>query len=135
MPYRMYPPLSGWYAPYPTHPKHPGIPGPWTDREGPELMSARNPIPIPWLPVPCPWLVETIVWAVGVKQLATTLPNGAQMQKSADAAIAQVFDDYCGTPPRLVPWPWPGPPPWAYEPAILPSSRARPTILAARRSP
>lgn len=87
---------------------------PPTGRSDPtQLMSAG------WRhPTPCPWLVEGLVSAVGVRQLAATLPDGptrTQMQKSADTTIAQILDDYCGTPPRLVPWPWPGPPPWAYE--------------------
>jgi hypothetical protein len=69
-------------------------------------------------PVPCPWIVAAFVEAVGVQQLAASLPEGSartQLQSRADAAIAQVLIDYCGTPPRLVPWPWPGPPPWVYE--------------------
>jgi hypothetical protein len=70
------------------------------------------------LPVSCPWIVAALVEAVGVQQLAASLPEGparTQLQDSANAAIAQILDSYCGTPPRLVPWPWPGPPPWVYE--------------------
>lgn len=77
----------------------------------PHPMSARHP-------TPCPWLVESLVSAVSARQLAATMPDGparTQLQNSATAAIAQILDDYCGTPPRLVPWPWPGPPPWVYE--------------------
>jgi hypothetical protein len=78
----------------------------------PEAMSVWR------LPVSCPWIVETLVEAAGVQQLAASLPEGSartQLQASANTAIAQILDDYCGTPPRLVPWPWPGPPPWVYE--------------------
>jgi hypothetical protein len=84
----------------------------------PHPMSARRPIPIPWDPSPIPWLVELLVSAVSARQLAATMPDGparTQLQSSATAAIAQILDDYCGTSPRLVPWPWPGPPPWVYE--------------------
>ena len=35
--------------------------------------------------------------------------------RSSTAAIAEILDDWCGTPPRKWPWPWPGPPPWVWE--------------------
>jgi hypothetical protein len=60
-----------------------------------------------------------LVAAVGVQQLAATVPEGTtlrgQLEQSANATIDQVLDDYCGTPPRLIPWPWPGPPPWVFS--------------------
>jgi hypothetical protein len=64
-------------------------------------------------------LVGALVSAVSVRELAATMPRGharAQLEGSADAAIDQILDDYCGTHPR-VPWPWPGPLPWALETA------------------
>jgi hypothetical protein len=79
----------------------------------PHPMDERN-LPIP---IPIPWLVDSLVSAVGAGQVASAMPDGparTQLQNSAAAAIAQILDDYCGTPPRLVPWPWPGPPPWVY---------------------
>jgi len=76
----------------------------------PQTRMSRSPNP--W-----PWVVNALVNAVAVRALAATMPHGAarnQLRASADAAIQQVLDDYCGTPPRLVPWPWPGPPPWVF---------------------
>ena len=37
---------------------------------------------------------------------------GNQLIASADAAFPAFLDDYCGTPPRRIPWPWPDWPPW-----------------------
>jgi hypothetical protein len=87
----------------------------------PGNLALPQPHPPPAMrhhPVAVPSLVEALVAAAGVQQLAATLPDGparTQLQNSAEATITQVIDGYCGTPPRLVPWPWPGPPPWAYE--------------------
>jgi hypothetical protein len=77
------------------------------------------PIPTPWtLPIPQPWMpaVGALVAAVTAQQLAATVegPLRAQLEQSASASIAQVLDDYCGTPPRLIPWRYPGPPPWVF---------------------
>jgi hypothetical protein len=77
------------------------------------------PMPHPWMlayyPFPNPWMpaVDALVAAVNAQQLAATVegPLRAQLEQSANASIAQVLDDYCGTPPRLIPWPYPGPPP------------------------
>ncbi len=72
------------------------------------------PLPIPWYPIPSPWMpaVDALAAAVSAQQLAATVegPLRAQLEQSASASIAQVLDDYCGTPPRLIPWPYPGPP-------------------------
>jgi hypothetical protein len=52
--------------------------------------------------------------AVNAKVLAATLEGAAQREAeaAANSTIARVLDDYCGTPPKFVPWPYPGPPPW-----------------------
>jgi hypothetical protein len=47
--------------------------------------------------------------AVGNKEAAN------QITTSAENAISQALDDFCGTPPRAVPWPFPGPRPWVWE--------------------
>jgi hypothetical protein len=80
-----------------------------------------HPIPTPWMlayPFPHPWMpaVEALVAAVNAQQLAATVegPLRGQLEQSASASIARVLDDYCGTPPRLIPWPYPGPPPWVF---------------------
>jgi hypothetical protein len=83
-----------------------------------EPMPARG-FP-PWSPA-----VPALVAAVGVQQLAAAVPEGtilpdrttlrSQLEQSASTSIAQVLDDYCGTPPRMIPWPWPGPPPWVFS--------------------
>jgi hypothetical protein len=92
---------------------HPKVPRPnWVD------LEALPPDSVPAGPVPDPWkaVTATLVSAVTAKQLALSMKGsaGAQMEKSASAAIEQVLDDYCGTPPRKIPWPYPGPPPWSY---------------------
>jgi len=72
----------------------------------------QDPVPVfPWGPV-----VSALVAAVNAQQLAATVegPLRGQLERSANASIAQLLDDYCGTPPRKVPWPFPGPPPWVY---------------------
>jgi len=70
-------------------------------------------------PEPSPWRVAVgqLVQAVQAKDLAARLPKGLQEQtvRSATAAIADILDDWCGTPPRKWPWPWPGPPPWIWD--------------------
>jgi hypothetical protein len=83
-----------------------------------ELLALREPEPIPWVAA-----VAALVAAAGVLQQADNLPSSAsslsrQLQGSANASIAQVLDDYCGTPgnpPRRVYWPWPSPPPWIFS--------------------
>lgn len=68
---------------------------------------------------PSPWRVAVgqLVQAVQAKDLAAKLPRGLQEEtvRSASAAIAEILDDWCGTPPRKWPWPWPGPPPWLWD--------------------
>ena len=70
-------------------------------------------------PEPAPWRVAVgqLVQAVQAKDLAAKLPKGLQEQtaRSSAAAIAEILDDWCGTPPRKWPWPWPGPPPWIWD--------------------
>jgi len=68
---------------------------------------------------PMPWrtALAQLVEAAKARDLATRLSDARSgtFQKRADDAIDMVLDDYCGTPPRRIPWPWPGPPPWAFE--------------------
>jgi len=68
---------------------------------------------------PQPWRIAIgqLVQAAQARDLASKLPKGQQEQvlKSATAAIAEILEDWCGTPPRKWPWPWPGPPPWVWE--------------------
>ena len=68
---------------------------------------------------PMPWdrPVHGLVRAAQAKALAKRLPEAQQKaaMRSAESAIAMLIDDWCGTPPRKWPWPFPGPPPWAYE--------------------
>jgi hypothetical protein len=53
-------------------------------------------------PEPDPWRSESGPVSAAV----------AGFVSAAVASIAQLMDDYCGTPPKKWPWPWPGPPPW-----------------------
>jgi hypothetical protein len=62
--------------------------------------------------------VALFISAATAKATASAMSDkemARQIVASADAAISEVMDDYCGTPPRKVPWPFPGPPPWVWE--------------------
>jgi len=103
---------------------------PWADRYwrigGEEIIDPHGPIAagiargaVRADPTPEPWRVAVgqLVHAAQARDLAGKLPKGLQEQvvKSSTAAIADILDDWCGTPPRKWPWPWPGPPPWLWE--------------------
>lgn len=98
-------PHLGWPTPYP-----------WLvtmsrSAMAPPHTAANRP------PSPVGWLVDALVASVSVRELAAAMPHGdarKQLESSADAAIEQILDDYCGTHPR-VPWPLPGPLPWALQ--------------------
>jgi hypothetical protein len=88
----------------------------------PALLPMYDPNPVPWRnaePNPSPWspAVSFLISAISLKEVASKLPED-QLRKDlngrADHAISTFIDDYCGTPPRGIPWPWPGPPPWVY---------------------
>jgi hypothetical protein len=52
---------------------------------------------------------------VSIKESASFMSNkeaAEQVVAAVDTAVAKFLDDYCGTPPRAIPWPFPGPPPW-----------------------
>jgi hypothetical protein len=75
-----------------------------------------NPQPLPPGP-PDPLrnaAVRYLATLVGMKQVAGTIggEQGQQVGAAADTAIQAFLDDFCGTPPRRIPWPWPGPPSW-----------------------
>jgi hypothetical protein len=95
-------------------------PSPWLARFNPDPVPwlGSNPDPVPWIattPDPVPWAVAFLVSAVSIKETASAMTNkeaAGQVVATADASITQFLDDYCGTPPRNIPWPYPGPPPW-----------------------
>jgi len=93
------------------HPPHGPLPRTHLEAAHHTSGSAQGPSPDPWRQA-----VSALVAAVNVQQLAATVegPMRGQLERSASASIAQVLDDYCGTPPRKVPWPYPGPPPWNF---------------------
>jgi len=74
-----------------------------------ELLQRASPDPVPWATA-APQLIEAAI----AKDLATK-QQFKQGQQSAQLAIDTIIDDYCGTPPRRIPWPHPGPPPWAFQ--------------------
>jgi hypothetical protein len=91
----------------------------------PHLLSAMRTadsgaFPDPDGPEPGPpWrhVVASFVAAVNVRALASHVQDKATrtaMEQSAGQTIAQLLDDYCGTPPHKWPWPWPGTAPWVY---------------------
>jgi hypothetical protein len=74
--------------------------------------SELNPQPLPPFQSP---VISYLATLVSMQELSKNVANPAvakQLATSADAAFAAFLDDYCGTPPRQIPWPWPGPPPW-----------------------
>jgi hypothetical protein len=61
------------------------------------------------------WAAPFLISAVTTREAASAMENKEAAQQiiaTAEIAISQFLDDYCGTPPRLVPWPFPGPAPW-----------------------
>jgi hypothetical protein len=81
-----------------------------------------NPQPLPPHstegPVPDPWrnaAVRYVATLVNMLELGKSLEDtnlGQQYTTNAEGAIQAFLDDFCGTPPRRIPWSWPGPPPW-----------------------
>jgi hypothetical protein len=83
------------------------------DDRWPPPLRKTEPNPSPWSPA-----VSLLMSAISMKEVAFKLPEGElrnDIGKRADHAISVFIDDYCGTPPRRIPWPWPGPPPWVYS--------------------
>lgn len=74
----------------------------------------QDPVPAHAHAHPWQWVVSVLATAVNAKVLAATLQGAAQKEaeEAANSTIARILDDYCGTPPKVVPWPYPGPPPW-----------------------
>ena len=87
----------------------------------PRPSMVEGPQPDPWRAAyssPAREAVALLVSAATAKEAAAAMSDKAvakQIVASADASISEVLDDYCGTPPRKVPWPFPGPPPWVWE--------------------
>jgi hypothetical protein len=84
------------------------------------LNLVEDPQPSPWraaYPSPAQQAVALLISAATAKETASVANSAVakQVAASAEASIAEVIDDYCGTPPRKVPWPFPGPPPWVWE--------------------
>jgi hypothetical protein len=93
--------------------------------QGPLLPLVRSPptgiSPQGWTEWPrrlTEWAVPFLVTIVTTQQAASAMKNKEAAQQviaTGETAISQFLDDYCGTPPRLIPWPFPGPPPWISE--------------------
>jgi hypothetical protein len=75
-------------------------------------LTKQNPVSDSWR-----MAVHGLVQAAQAKALVKRLPEGQQKAatRSAESTIAMLIEDWCGTPPRRWPWPFPGPPPWAYQ--------------------
>jgi hypothetical protein len=71
-----------------------------------------NPQPLPPFHSPVISYLGTLVSMQELSRNVTNPSVAKQLAGSAEAAFAAFLDDYCGTPPRQIPWPWPGPPPW-----------------------
>ncbi len=67
---------------------------------------------------PDPWrnaAVRYLATLVNLRELSRAITDQdtrGQLAQSAETGIQAFLDDFCGTPPRRIPWPWPGPPPW-----------------------
>jgi hypothetical protein len=76
----------------------------------PSPWVAADPEPSPWRaadPQPSPWhsaelrVAASLLSAVSLKSAAAGLPDGPQkgeLESGLDASIAEIIDDYCGTP-------------------------------------
>lgn len=61
------------------------------------------------------WAVPHLIFVLTLAEAAGNMSDPAAAQKiiaNGEATISQFFDDYCGTPPRLANWTYPGPAPW-----------------------
>ena len=61
------------------------------------------------------WAVPQLIFALTLAEAAANASDPAaarQIVANGEATISQFFDDYCGTPPRLGHWIFPGPAPW-----------------------
>jgi hypothetical protein len=59
--------------------------------------------------------VRYLATLVSMRMLARAIPDKTiadHVARGAETGIQEFLDDFCGTPPRKIPWPWPGPPPW-----------------------
>jgi hypothetical protein len=64
---------------------------------------------------PLDWAIPYLVSTLLSREAASAMTNKQAAQQiiaTSEVAISQFLDDYCGAPPRLIPWPFPGPPPW-----------------------
>jgi len=86
-----------------------------------EALSA-GPVPDPWragpteYPEPSPWRGAPgyLVSVLALREAAAGAGDaGAGTVRSAQRAIDQFIDDYCGTTWHI-PWPVPGPGPWVF---------------------
>jgi hypothetical protein len=108
------------------------------------IPGGHRTIPNPpgdWPPTPGsipPDQLNYLAMIVTAKEAAAGMTDErlrSELLERADQAIASFIDDYCGS---LLPWPWPGPPPWitefvaelvatanAFEPGVLRSELLR----------
>jgi hypothetical protein len=87
----------------------------------PHALETAGPSPDPWRSAsadPARQAVALLIAAATAKETAAGIANketAKQITNSAENAIMDALDDFCGTPPRVIPWPFPGPPPWVWE--------------------
>jgi hypothetical protein len=93
---------------------NPYIPGPIYPAIEPAIGGVGNAFSL-WKHGPLDWAVPHLVSIVTTQHAASAMKSkeaAKQVIATAETGISQFLDDYCGTPPRLIPWPFPGPPPW-----------------------
>jgi hypothetical protein len=97
------------YNPYIQHPYNPALEPAIGGVEN--TLSPRSSGPLG----PLDWAVPHLISIITTQQAASAMKSkeaAKQVIATAETGISQFLDDYCGTPPRLIPWPFPGPPPW-----------------------
>jgi hypothetical protein len=101
-----HPPRVWIYNPYIQHPYNPAL--------EPAMGGVENTLS-PRRNGPLDWAVPHLVSIITTQQAASAMKSkeaAKQIIAAAETGISQFLEDYCGTPPRLIPWPFPGPPPW-----------------------
>jgi hypothetical protein len=95
------------------HPFLPGT-GPSAHEQATDLAEI-GPGPWPWRPQRAEtFAAASLLSAISLRVAASRMPGGPQkalLERTTDARIAELIDDYCGTPPGS---PWPGPSPFSY---------------------
>ena len=87
----------------------------------PHALEKTGPSPDPWRSASGDIVqraVTIFLAAATAKETAAAISNkeiANQIIASSESSIVSALDDFCATPPRAIPWPFPGPPPWVWD--------------------